>query len=153
MKTNMKLNRNGLFLAICLALTFFAFTVPAEARSTTGWNSYKLRVGPYQDASCISEVAGAVVNGCGSNIGLSFEMVVDNGGWHTITVTGANSGTPFYCTAYSFLAQQWTVGTGNWVNPGQQTTFYVTVSGGGGMTLYCNNMGWQDGVANLNWNP
>ena len=154
MKTKMKLNRSGLFLAICLALTVFASTIPAEARSTTGWNSWKLGwVSPYTDASCVYEWYGAVVNGCSSNVYLTFEMVVDNGGYHTINATGANTGTPFLCQAFSFAGQSRWSGTNTWVNPGQTSTFTVFVSSGGGMSLYCSNMGSRSGVANLNWNP
>jgi hypothetical protein len=152
MKTKMKPNRSCLLLAICLTLTVLASTAAAEARSTTGWNAWKIRSGNNRNATCIFERFGAVVNGCGSNVGLTFEMVVDSIGVYNIGVVGAQNGRPFQCAVHTFFDEQAGFNTGYfWVNPGQQSIVPINLDPGYGMTLYCDGIGAGSGVASLNW--
>jgi hypothetical protein len=150
---------SSLFLGICLALTMFAASVPAEARSTTGWNAFKIwhPASPYTAASCLAEVDGSVVNRCASttSINLTFETVIDNAGSHTLTVTGAPGGTAsFSCTLHAFLAGVLTSSSAAaTVAPGETTSLSVSVESGGGMSLYCSDLPVGSGVANLDWNP
>jgi hypothetical protein len=152
MKTKKKLNRSCLLLAICLTLTLLASTVPAEARSTTGWNSWTIRQGNNRNASCMFERFGAVVNGCKTPFNLTFEMVVDSTGVYNIGVVGAQNGRPFRCAVHTFFDETPGFNTGYfWVNPGQQSIVPVNVDPGYGMTLYCDGIPAQSGVASLNW--
>ena len=157
MRTKMKLNRSCLLLAACLALTVFASTVPAEARTATGFNSY--RVSPGSETSCIVEEWGAAVNNCSYSINLlAFETDVDGVGYHTISAWDYQNGYgSFTCGAVSFAQpnnQQWWGPTSTFNPSGQQQlNFTAYVAPGGALSLYCYNVPQGRGIATLNWNP
>jgi hypothetical protein len=166
----MKLNARSLcrgrslFLGVCLVLTTIAATVPAEARSNTGFNAFRIWISDtnkptssYTDAACLDEVDGSVVNNCKSTatVNLTFDSVIDNAGSHTLTVTGAPGGTePVSCTLHAFLAGALTSSSAAQnVNPGESTSFTINVDSGGSMSLYCTAVPVGSGIATLSWNP
>jgi hypothetical protein len=159
LKTISLFKGSSLFVGVCLALTMLAASVPAEARSTTGWNAFHIwhPATPYTAAGCLNEVDGSVVNKCASTISvnLTFEAVIDNAGSHTLTVTGAPGGTAsFTCTLHAFLAGKLTSSSAPaTVDPGETASLSVSVESGGGMSLYCSDVPVNSGVANLDWNP
>jgi hypothetical protein len=153
----MKFRAKSLFLGTCLAVGILA-NIPAEARSTTGWNSFRVwgpTLGAYK---CVGEKVGAAYNVCGSDIALTFETVVDNAGWHTIT---AWDSAPGYgnveCAALAFSEQADNIWFGQTVTfnaSGQEakpSTVYVYP--GWAMSWYCGKVAPGRGIANLNWNP
>lgn len=155
---------SSLFLGVCLALTMFAATVPAEARSTTGWSSFRIWISktnkpttPYTAAACLDEDDGSVVNNCKSTItvNLTFETDVDTAGSHTLSVTGAPGGTEsFSCTLHAFSGGQLSSSSAPaTVDPGKTASLTVSVPSGGSMSLYCSDVPVGSGVANLDWNP
>ena len=153
----MKCKTQSLLVAICLALSILAAGIPAEARDTTGWNSFRVW-SPLGAYNCVGESFGAAVNVCNQNINLTFETVVDTAGWHTIGVWDSPGGYgSFTCAAYSFSGindgAYW--GTPATFNPsGQESLGFSTyVYGGWAMSLYCYNVPPGRGIANLNWNP
>jgi hypothetical protein len=153
----MKFKAKSLFLGMCLAAGIFAVNVPAEARSTTGWNSFR----PWPNPgwyNCVNEKNGAAYNACSSNIALTFETVVDHAGSHTISVWDSAPGYgSFQCAALAFSEQADHINFGNPVNfgvtgqEGLASTVYVYP--GWGMSLYCTQIPPGRGIANLTWNP
>lgn len=153
----MKLNAKSLLLGISVALTFVVANVPAEARSTSGWNSF--RPWPNPDwYNCVHEQDGAAYNGCGSTIGLSFETVVDHAGWHSITVWDSAPGYGIVeCAALAFSNQANSISFGNPIDfssSGQEAlTSSAYVYPGWSLSLYCGQVPPGRGIASLNWNP
>ena len=85
-----------------VALVTLAAIPPAEARSTTGWNAFRVW-SPLGADQCVAESFGAAVNRCNFNINLTFELVVDTAGWKHITVWDAPGGYgAFTCVAANF---------------------------------------------------
>src|SRR6516164_3497306 len=59
--------------------------VPGFARSSTGINSFHV-MWPGSAYSCLKEDYAAVVNDCTYTATLTFDMPIDNTGWHGIDV-------------------------------------------------------------------
>jgi hypothetical protein len=153
----MKFRAKSLFLGMCLAVGIFAVNVSAEARSTTGWNSFRPWPNPGWN-NCVKEQDGAAVNGCSSTIGLTFETVVDNAGWHSIQVWNSAPGYgAVECAALAFSQQANSIYFGNAIDfslSGQEEHTSTTyVYPGWALSLYCGTVSGGRGIANLNWNP
>jgi len=76
----MKYNAKMWFLGMGVALVTLAAIPPAEARSTTGWNAFRVW-GPLGADQCVAESFGAAVCRCNFNINLTVE-------WGLITQGG-----------------------------------------------------------------
>jgi hypothetical protein len=88
------------------------------------------------------------------SVNLTFEMVVDSTRVYNISVVGAQTGRQFLCGVHTFFDEQQGVNTGYFrVNPGQQSIVSVNVDPGYGMTLYCDGIPAQSGVASLKLDP
>ena len=155
-------------LGAALGFMLAATATPADARSITGFGSFKVKgtysVNPY---TCLSENNGAVVNNCGFAVSLYFNLPIDNTGAHTITVQSYwGSTASFSCYPYEVAG----VGAGatgipgafysdaNYELSGAQywaTNTIVTGVGApnGGESIYmiCWNVPPGAGVANINW--
>jgi hypothetical protein len=161
MKTTMKFNRNSLILRICAALTVLTAVpaVPGYARSTIGINSFHvLDKNPGNSYSCLYENWAAVVNGCNHPVSLTFDLPIDNVGWHEIDVVNSPWGYgSFECQAITFDPHGNAVyyGTEATFNPSGQETlkFYTFVSPADSITIYCWNVPNGRGVTSLNWTP
>jgi len=145
-------------LAMGVALVTLAAIPPAEARSTTGWNAFRVWSSPLGANQCVAESFGAAVNRCNFNINLTFELVVDTPGWKHITVWDAPGGYgAFTCVAANFSGVNNGIGVsdGKTFNPeGQeQLDFWIYVHPGDGLSLYCFNVPPSKGISNINWNP
>lgn len=146
------------FLAIGVALVTLAAIPPAEARSTTGWNAFKVW-SPLGADACVGESFGAAFNRCEFNINLTFELAVDTPGWKEITVWDAPDGSgSFTCGAVAFSGVNHDIHgseTQHTFNPtGQErAVFWLYVEPGDGASLYCWNIPPSRGIANINWNP
>jgi hypothetical protein len=153
----MKIKAKSLILGIWLALTLVAANIPAEARSTTGWNSFRVWQ-PYGADNCVGESLGAAFNRCSHNINLTFELVVDTAGSKSVTVLDrATQPGSMTCGAISFSPQNDTfIGSPSQkFDPGGQEakTFQIFVNDGWTLSLYCWNVEPGAGIANINWNP
>ena len=149
----MKRNAKSLLIAICLALGLLAANVPAEARSTTGWDGFR-----GNGIDCVSESFGAVVNARCAPMSMAFEMVVDTPGWHSIGVWDSPGGYgSFQCQAFSFSGVNDGIYLGTRVTfaaVGQQSQNFTTyVYPGWAMSLYCYEVPEGRGIANVNWTP
>jgi hypothetical protein len=158
MKTKLNFNRTSLFVAICLALTALAATVPAYARSTTGFNSFHILT-PDSAYGCVGESWGAVVNNCKYPVTFVFETTVENDGWHTINAWDSPSGTgAFGCYAISFgengKTQHYEGEAATFNEFGQESlNFSAFVNPGWSLSLYCWDVPPGRGISLLNWNP
>jgi hypothetical protein len=153
----MRFEAKSLFLSTSLLVVIFVLNIPADARTTTGWNSFRVW-SPIGADNCVGESFGAAINLCSSDINLTFEMLVDTPGWKTVTVTNSPGGYgTLTCAAVSFsgvndgivstYAQTFNV-------VGQQTlTFRLSVSAGWGFSLYCWNISPGRGIAKITWGP
>jgi hypothetical protein len=149
----MKFKANALFFGMYLAVGIFAANIPAEARSTTGWNSFR-----GHGIDCVSESYGAAVNLCSAAMNMAFETVVDTAGWKTIAVWDSPNGYgSFTCEAVSFsgVSDGVYVGTPLRFNPsGQESLNFSTyVYPGWAMSLYCYSVPQGRGIAIMNWKP
>ena len=152
----MKYKAKMWFLAMGVALVTLAAIPPAEARSTTGWNAFRVW-GPLGADQCVAESFGAAVNRCNFNINLTFELAVDNPGWKHVTVWDAPGGYgAFTCGAGKFS------GVNNDIYASYGKTFNTEGQGqldfwiyhpGDGLSLYCFNVPPSKGISNINWNP
>ena len=150
----------SLFLGICLAASALAAGVPAYARSSTAYDSFKIQYSFTPESAgynCLREDYGAVRNDCGVTVYLMFDMPIDNVGVHTVTVSNYWNGTGpdgVSCTPWTYD------GYGNGV-PGYQQTFTAHGSGtltwntsfvqhSNSITMFCSVPPGQ-GLANLNW--
>jgi hypothetical protein len=153
----MKLRGKALFLQVLLALAVLAAGVPAEARSTTGWNSFRVWA-PLGANNCVGESFGAAVNVCNSNLNLTFEMVADTAGWKKVEVWDSPGGYgTLTCSAITFSGQNDGLYVAPWQTfspSGQELlTFWTYVYPGWAMSLYCHSVQPGRGIATLNWNP
>jgi hypothetical protein len=145
------------FLAMGVALVTLAAIPPAEARSTTGWNAYRVWI-PQGAEQCVRESFGSAINTCNYNISLTFELVVDTAGWKHVTVLDAPGGYgSFTCVAATFSGVNNNIVPSNGMtfNPSgqEQVDFWINVAPGGGLSVYCLNVPPSRGVANINWTP
>ena len=154
----MKFKAKSLLLGICLALTLLAANVPAVARSTTGWNSFRVW-SPLGADYCVGESFGAAFNKCDFDINLTFELLVDTASYKNVTVIDSPGGYgTLTCAAASFSGvNDGIVSTPSQTfNPsGQQSLYFrgLPVYSGWGMSLYCWNVSPGRGIANIDWNP
>jgi hypothetical protein len=154
----MKFKAKSLVLGICLAITLVAANNPAEARSTTGWNSFRVW-SPLGADNCVRESFGAAVNKCNSDINLTFEMLVDTASYKYVTVVDFDGGYgTLTCGPVAFSGQSDVfVGAPPLTfNPsGQQALHFqpLPVYSGWGMSLYCWSISPGRGIATINWNP
>jgi len=153
----MRFRAKPLFLGICLTGGFLAITVPAMARTTTGWNSFRVW-SPLGAETCVGESFGAAVNICDYNINLTFELLVDTPGLKTVRVLDAPGGYgAFTCAGVSFSGQNngLVSSDAKTFNPsGQEAlTFQVFVSADWGMAVYCWGVSPTKGIATITWNP
>jgi hypothetical protein len=153
----MKYKAKMWFFAMGVALVTLAAIPPAEARSTTGWNSFKVW-SPLGADQCVAESFGAAVNRCNFNINLTFELVVDTAGLKHITIWDAPDGYgAFTCgvVGFSGINNDIHASYGQTFNPeGQQKLdFWFNVNPGDGVSVYCFNVPPSRGVANINWTP
>ena len=156
MKTKMKLNRSSLFLGIWLALTVLA-AIPGYARSSTGINSFHV-MWPGSAYSCLQEDYAAVVNHCTYTASLTFDMPIDNTGWHSIDVVDYPNGAgSFGCQAvtyspYGHVDFQSAVQTFN--ATGQEKLHFNTfVWPGDSISIICWDVPPSRGINSLNWTP
>lgn len=158
MKTKMKLNCSPLNLGICLALTILV-AVPGYGRSTIGINSFHvLDKNPGNSYSCLFENWAAVVNGCNHPVSLTFDLPIDNVGWHQIDVVNSPGGNgSFECQAITFNANGGVdhYGTAATFNPSGQETlqFFTYVWPADSITIYCWNVPPTRGITSINWTP
>jgi hypothetical protein len=152
----MKLKATSLFLGICVAVLVVA-ACPGFARSTTGFNAARVwaPVGAY---NCVKESVGAATNVCSSRIQLTFDAVVDDAGWHTITAWDSAPGYGYVdCQGLAFSPQSNSIywGTHSTFPPSGQTSlnFSAYVYPGWSLSLYCGDVEPGRGIASLNWNP
>jgi hypothetical protein len=156
--STLKFNRSSLILGICLALTVLA-AVPGHARSTIGINAFHvLDKNPGNAYTCLDENWAAVVNNCNRPVSLTFDLPIDNVGWHEIDVVDAPGGYgSFECQAITFNANGGVdyYGTQATFNPsGQETlSFYTQVWPADSITIYCWNVPNSRGITSLNWTP
>ena len=153
----MRFKARSLLLGTCLMAGILAANVPVEARTTTGWNSFRVW-SPIGADNCVGESFGAAVNVCRSNINLTFELLVDSPGEKTVTVMDNPDGYGVLtCAAVAFSGQDGGLVSSypQTFNPsGQETlTFHVTVSPGWGLSLYCWDVSPTKGIATIKWNP
>ena len=153
----MRLRAKSLFFGICLTAGFLATTVPAMARTTTGWNSFRVW-SPLGAETCVAESFGAAVNICDYDINLTFELLVDTPGLKTVTVVDAPGGYGVLtCSAVAFSGQNngLVSSDAKTFNPfGQEAlTFQVPVAAGWGMAVYCWGVDSGKGIATITWNP
>ena len=163
----MKLKSTSLFLGIALA-GLAAAGIPAYARTTTGFSAFhvELQGSTSTDAyDCLIEDFGAVVNKCGYDVSLEFDLPIDNTGSKTVTIQDfwgiGTPSSPFTCELYSYGGTTYP-GT---ENPeyvyGGSTTFYdpavsqsipINVANNGwSIQVICYNVPPGAGIANLNW--
>jgi len=152
-------------LAAALTLTLATGAMTADARSMTGFGSFKVKgtysTNPY---ACLAENNGAVVNNCPFSVSLYFNLPIDNSGLHWMTVQSFwGSTASFSCDPYGVSG----IGEGT---TGLSETFFATNSIGipfyatntiypsvntpnGGESLYmiCWNVPPGAGIANINW--
>jgi len=145
------------FLAMGVALVTLAAIPCAEARSTTGWNAFRVWI-PQGAEQCVKESFGSAINTCSYNIALTFELVVDTPGLKHITVLDAPDGYgAFTCgvVGFSGINNDIHASYGKTFNPvGQEKLdFSFYVNPGDGVSVYCLNVPPSRGVANINWNP
>ena len=158
MKTKIDLNRNSLLPAICLAVAIFTATLPAYARSTSGFNSFHI-LSPSSASSCVTESWGAVVNNCTYDVTFVFDLPVDNDGAKTVSAVDYINGTgSFGCYAISFGQNgrnDYDEGQAQTFNgSGQQSLNFSTyVYPGWSLSLYCWSVPPGRGIQLLNWNP
>ena len=158
----MKFKVTSLILGFCL-LVLASTPNPAFARSTTGYNSFKVwqaSKGDFKTTySCLTEAWGAVVNQCTFPVSLLFDVPIDNPGSHTFTVQdyfhGTDAENTFDCESYVYDGDG-DIGSGTTISftaPGQSLQTTVTVSDAESVQLICKDIPAGGGVANLNWNP
>ena len=88
--------RRKIFILTVLA------AVPGFARSSTGINSFHV-MWPGSAYSCLKEDYAAVVNDCTYTATLTFDMPIDNTGWHGIDVVDYPKGAgSFGCQAITY---------------------------------------------------
>jgi hypothetical protein len=163
----MKLKASTLILGLCLAMLAVAAS-PAYAASTTGFSSFHVEyqwTNEYKNATfdspydCLIENYGAVLNQCGQDVSLVFDLPITSSGNHTIQVQdywyGWPGNTSFTCDAYSYAGTSGSVyawGSLTFYEPGQNLP--VNVGNGNGMSiqLICWNVPPGGGIAQINWN-
>jgi hypothetical protein len=153
----MRFEAKSLFLGISLLVAIFLLNIPADARTTTGWNSFRVW-SPIGADNCVGESFGAAVNVCDSNINLTFELLVDTPGEKTVTVVrNPNGYGSLTCAAVAFSGQNDGLVSSypkTFLVYGQDTvSFQVPVFPGWGLSLYCWNISPSRGIATITWSP
>jgi hypothetical protein len=175
----MRINASILSFLIVFFIATTTAVLPAEARSTTGFASFRVaNEGSYptDPYNCLMEDNGAVVNDCSFPVNLTFEVPVDKDGTCNFCVDVFLSGyinfpmtvqsywgshASFSC-AENYLSPSWDVG---YLSTDSGTFFlntYPTTTGfsinliddasGGALELDCTNIPPGAGIANINWN-
>jgi hypothetical protein len=158
----MKQKTATFLLGLCVAALALAAN-PAYARSTTGFNSFKVWMADknqFKDTyGCLTEFFGAVVNQCGFPVSLLFDVPIDNAGSHTFTVQnyfeGSAADNTFSCQSFDYNGAGGIVnGTViNFTGPTQTLSTTVTATGDSSIQLICSDIPNGGGVANINWAP
>lgn len=137
--------------------------IGAEARSTTGYNSFKIQnPGDATKAGFPNGPFAGENPPVSVNINLLFDLVIDHEGTHNIDIHnywgGPPSGeyTPFSCTPYSYRGQSSSAeamgSTVTFTQP--QTDFTTNVNVGHssmGMTIICWGVPAGEGISIINW--
>jgi hypothetical protein len=172
--------------AVLCVICLIGYPTTVEARSTTGFNAFRIQNptdanvagfpnGPFDSGfyNCLTEDNGAVVNNCrakdGSSItvNLLFDLPIDNGGTHNITVLNywqqppsGSSYVSFGCQAYSYRGMSGNADATSafiqFTTAGQTTNNTMSVNVGHsqmGMTVICWYVPAGEGIAIVNWDP
>ena len=158
----MKYKHQSLFLGICLVISLVATNAPAYAqeRWTTAFTSFHIRY-PLDSAhnpfACVIESYGAAVNQCPYQVGLMFDLPIDELGYdhyvyaqNYVFGTGRTGAT---CYAWSYDGDghgtEGTISTFH-ANGVQTLPFTVLLMGGDTISLLCD-VPPGEGISSLKW--
>ncbi len=155
----MKLKTTSLLLGICLTVSVITAS-PVYGRSTSAFSSFRVRLpidatqNPY---NCVIETWGAVVNNCGYQVSVVFDLVIDHPVVHTVKVQNYVNGTGTVgaeCAVWSYDGDgNGHAGTILTFNPnGEQTLKFTTALFGDSVSLLCD-LPIGEGISSISWNP
>ena len=154
-------------LAATLSLTLATWAMTADARSMTGFGSFKVKGAyPTNPYACLVENNGAVVNNCPFSVTLYFDLPIDNTGIHWMMVQSYwGSTASFSCDPYGVAGTgEGTTGTSgtffgtnsipdgyHWYATNTISPSVGTLNGGESLYMICWNVPTGAGIANINW--
>lgn len=156
----MKRNPKSLLLVLGAAVLATAASLPAQARSTTGYASFHVWNASQNYYGCLKESFGAVWNNCTTPVSLVFDMPISTTGDHSVMILDywdfPGGGQSFNCNSYAYdghspnnvgdSGPHWFTGGG------QSITEHVQVPGDGDvMQLICWYVPPGAGIASVNW--
>jgi hypothetical protein len=154
----------SLLLGLCLAILAVAAS-PAYARTTTGFSGFRVwentgsggTYGGKNPLLCLLETYGAVFNKCKYEVGLEFDLPIDDAGTKSIAVRNYWGGTTeeetFSCDSYAYPGTGPVVVSGTTIDftgPAQTLTTTVDVAAGSSMQLICK-VPPGGGIARVDW--
>jgi hypothetical protein len=165
-ETTMKHKATSFFLGLCLATLAVTASRAAEPgataaeRSTNAFSSFHVRVpidttqNPYQ---CLTEQWGALVNNCGYQVSVVFNLPVEHKRVHTVKAQNYVGGTGTSGTVCNVWSYDGNGGGEEGTNltfniSGAQTLTFTSVLFGNSISLLCD-LPSGEGLGAITWNP